>query len=122
MPVKLRLELMPVVRADFLEPEWELFDDVIDEVDRISLRVLFIDLKDPHTRRVIDCSKLETSYFFALFSYECQELDVHLDAGARHLFLISLCINFTYSGSTRQSVYPWRRSVRETVASDILMS
>lgn len=67
MPMKFRLELMPVVRADFLEPKWELFDDVIDEVDRISLRVLFINFKGPHTRRVIDCSIMETSYFLALF-------------------------------------------------------
>ena len=34
VPMELGLELMPIVGPDFLDAERELFDDVIDEVDR----------------------------------------------------------------------------------------
>ena len=37
VPVELGLELMAVVGPDFLDAERELFDDVIDEVDRVCL-------------------------------------------------------------------------------------
>ena len=76
VPMELRLKLMSVVRADFPDPEREFFDDVINEVDRIGLGVFFIDFERPHTRRIINRGILETPYFLALLSYECQELDV----------------------------------------------
>ena len=44
MPMEFRLEFMTIIRSDFSDPEWELFYDVIDEVDRIGLRMFFVDL------------------------------------------------------------------------------
>ena len=44
MPVELGLELMAVVGPDLLDAERELFDDVIDEVDRVGLCVFVVDL------------------------------------------------------------------------------
>jgi len=35
--VELGLQLMAIVGPDFLDAERELFDDVIDEVDRVCL-------------------------------------------------------------------------------------
>jgi hypothetical protein len=40
MPVELGLELVAIVCAYFADAEWELFDDMIDEVDRVGLCVL----------------------------------------------------------------------------------
>ena len=37
MPMEFRLEFMTIIRSDFSDAEWELFYDVIDEVDRIGL-------------------------------------------------------------------------------------
>ena len=39
MPVKLSLEFVTIVGADFLDPKRELLDDMINEVDRVGLRV-----------------------------------------------------------------------------------
>lgn len=39
VPVELGLEFMPVVGPDFPDAERELFDDVIDKVDRVGLCV-----------------------------------------------------------------------------------
>ena len=47
MPVELGLELMAVVGPDLLDAERELFDDVIDKVDRIGLCVFVVDLERP---------------------------------------------------------------------------
>ncbi len=44
MPVELGLEFMPVVRPDFPDPERELFNDVINKVDGIHLRVPTVNL------------------------------------------------------------------------------
>ncbi len=104
VPMELRLELMSVVRADFPDPEREFFDDVINEVDRVGLGVSFIDFERPHTRRIINRGILETPYFFALLSDECQELDVHLDVVSGNLFLIPLCVNLAHPCSPRQPV------------------
>ncbi len=52
MPVELGLELMPIVGPDFLDAERELFNDVIDEVDRVGLCVFVVDLERPDAGRV----------------------------------------------------------------------
>ena len=39
MPAELGLELMAIAGPDFLNPERQLFDDVIDEVLSVGLRV-----------------------------------------------------------------------------------
>ena len=39
MPVKLSLEFVTIVGVDFLDPKRELLDDMINEVDRVGLRV-----------------------------------------------------------------------------------
>ena len=45
MPVKLGLEFVTIVGADFLDPKRELLDDMINEVDRVSLRVFRINFE-----------------------------------------------------------------------------
>ena len=89
LPVKFSLELVTIVRSDFTNAEWELFNDMIDEVYCISLSVLLIDLQSADARRVIDGSILETPHLFALISNECQELNIHLNVVTRNLILRS---------------------------------
>ena len=49
---------MTVVSADLSNAERELFNDVINEVDRVCLGVFFIDFEGSDTRCVIDRSIL----------------------------------------------------------------
>lgn len=70
MPVELGLELMAVIRTDFLDAKWKLLNYVFHEVYRIRLCVLFVDLKSSDTSCVINGCVLEATYLFALLSYE----------------------------------------------------
>jgi hypothetical protein len=45
MPVKFSLKFMAVVGAYFTNPKWELFNDVINEVDCVCLGVFLIDFE-----------------------------------------------------------------------------
>ena len=42
---------MPIVGADFLGPKRQLLDDMINEVDRVGLRVFNVDSECPDPRR-----------------------------------------------------------------------
>ena len=59
MPVEFRLEFVAVVGADFADPEWEFFDDVVCEIDGVGLRVLVIDFESANAGCVVDSGILE---------------------------------------------------------------
>jgi hypothetical protein len=48
------LELMPTIRPHGVNPEGKLLDHVVDEGDRILLRVAPVDLEGPHPGGIID--------------------------------------------------------------------
>ena len=73
---------MAVVGADALDAERELVDDVIDEVDGIDLVVAAVDLQSPDAGGIIDRRVLVALDHAALYPFEDQELDVHLDVMA----------------------------------------
>ena len=75
MPVELGLELMPVVGPDLLDAERELFDDVINEVDRVGVCVFVVDLERPDAGSVIDSGILEPPDFLTALASEGEELD-----------------------------------------------
>ena len=104
MPVKLSLELVPIVGADFLDQKRELLDDMINEVDRVSLRVFKEDSECPEPRRVVDRRILEASNFLTLLSNGSQELNIHLDMVTRDLFVVALGVNLTEAGSAREPI------------------
>ena len=54
MPVKLGPEFVTIVGADFLDPKRELLNDMINEVDRVSVRVFGVNFECPDPRRVVD--------------------------------------------------------------------
>lgn len=90
MPMKFGLELVAVICPNFTDAKRELFNNVINEVDRACLRVFLINLESTNSGCVIDGSELKSAQFLADFSFECQTLNVHLDMMAGHLFLIAL--------------------------------
>ena len=79
VPMELGLELVTVIGPDFTNAERELVDDVIDKVDRVSLRMFFVDLQCPYPRCIINRRILEAAYLLALLSDKSQELDIHLE-------------------------------------------
>jgi len=101
VPEEPGLELMTVVGPDFFDTERELFDDVIDEVDRVGLCVFIIDLECPDARRIVDGRILETPDLLAAFTDKGKELDVHLDVMPRNLFVIALGVDFAHARSAR---------------------
>ena len=106
MPMELSLELMTVVGSNFPYAEWELVDDVIDKVDRVSLGMFFIDFKCTNAGGIVNGRILEAAYFLALLSDESQELDVHPDMVTRDLFVITFCMDFAQARSAREPVHP----------------
>lgn len=70
VPVELGLVLMTIVGPDFLDAERELFDDVIDEIDRIGLSVFVVDLERPDAGRIVDGSILQPADFLAALADE----------------------------------------------------
>ena len=52
VPMELGLELMAVIYSDFLDPERELFDIVIDEFLSVGLCVFVVDLERPDWEQV----------------------------------------------------------------------
>ena len=102
VPVELGLELVAVVGSDLFDAERELFDDVIDEVDRVGLSMFVVDFERPDARRVIDSSILEPADLLAALADEGEELDVHLDVMAWHLLVITLGVNFAHPRAARQ--------------------
>ena len=94
---------MPSVSSDLLDPEGEFLNDIGDEVDGTFLCVPFIDFQGAYTRCIIDCCILVSFDFPAVFSFEYQELNIHLDMVAWHLLFISFGMNLAPPYITRQS-------------------
>ena len=95
---------MPIVGADFLDPKRELLDDMINEVDRVSLRVFRVDSECPDPRRVVDRGILEASNILTPLSNESQELNVHLDVMSRHLLVVAFCVDLAHTRTARKPV------------------
>jgi hypothetical protein len=87
VPVELGLELMAVVGSDLFDPERELFDDVLDKVDRVGLSMLVIDLEGPDTRSVVDGGILEASYLLAALTDEGEEPFDRLRTGLTSIWM-----------------------------------
>jgi hypothetical protein len=117
VPMKFGLELMPVVRSNFLDAERELFDDEVDKINRVGLSMLLVDFQGTNTRGIVNGRLLKASYILALFSYECQKLGVHLDVvsplsrfaskplpGNGDLLVIAFGMSLAHAGPARQPV------------------
>ena len=74
MPMEFCLELMAIVRPDFSDAEWEFFNDMINEVDRVGLGVFLVNFQRPNPRCIIDSCMLKTAHFVTLFTFESQDL------------------------------------------------
>lgn len=68
MLMEFGLELVAVICPNFTVAKWEIFDNVLNEVDRACLRVFLINLASTNSGCVIDGSELKSAYFLATFS------------------------------------------------------
>jgi hypothetical protein len=96
VPMELGLELTAVVGPDFLDAEWQLFDDVIDKDDRVGLSMFVVDFERLDTCFVIDGGISVATDFLTTLADEGEEFD-------RHLLVVTLCVDFVHAGSKRQS-------------------
>jgi len=76
-----------------LDPEGELLDHVVDEVDGVGLIVPVVDFQGPDACGVVDGGVLVTLDRSAIFAFERQELDVDLDVVPWDPFLIPGCVD-----------------------------
>lgn len=59
MPVETGLKLMSPVGSDHIDAEWELADNIVDELDGTRLIMIRIDLQGANARRIVDGGVLE---------------------------------------------------------------
>jgi hypothetical protein len=78
MPVEFDLKLMDVISPNCIDPERELGDDVIHEIDRILLGMPFINLQSTNTGGIINCCVLEVSNLMPILSLQIKEFNVDL--------------------------------------------
>ena len=104
MPMELGLEFVAIIRTDFTNAEWERFDDVVNEVNRVCLGMLLVDHEGAAFGCIVDCRILEATDLFAAFPYERQELDMHLNVMVRHLLLIAFGVQFVHARAARKAV------------------
>ena len=65
---------MTVVGPHLANAEWELFDDVVNEVDGVCLSMLLVDLEGANSGRVVDRRILEPADLFAAFPLNVRNL------------------------------------------------
>ena len=54
MPMELRLELVAIVCPHLANAEWKLFGDVVNEVERVCLRLFLVDLEGTNSGCIVD--------------------------------------------------------------------
>ena len=77
---------------------------MVDKVDGIGLSVTFVDFQSPYPGSIINGRILKTANLLATITYECQELDVHLDMVARDLFIVTFGVDLAYTSAAREPV------------------
>ena len=97
---------MSTIGSDRMDPERELFNHVVDEVDGVLLRVTPIDLQRPDAGGVIDGRILEAADAPAGLSLESQEGYVDLDVMTRYLLGVAMGMNRTPTHPARKPVQP----------------
>ena len=104
VPVEFGLEFVAIVGTNGIDPERELGNDVIHEVDRILLRVPLINLEGANARSIIDCRVLEIPDLAAFLSLEIEEFHIDLHVVPRHLLLIADSRNRPFALTIRQAI------------------
>jgi len=104
VPVKERLELVAAVSSDGAYPERELRDDVVDEVDGVSLGMSAVDLECANSRGIVDRRVLISPHRRALLSRQRKELHVNLHVVPGNLLLVSMGVDSPPSYTVWESV------------------
>ena len=95
---------MAIIRAHLANAERELFDDVLNEVDGIYLRVFLVDLESANSGCIVDRCILEPTDLFASFSSAGQKLYIDLNVMPWHLLLIAFGVQLAHLCASGQTV------------------
>jgi len=93
-----------IIRAHLANAERELFDDVLNEVDGIYLRVFLVDLESANSGCIADRCILELTDLFASFSPEGQKLNIELNVMPWHLLLLAFGVQLAHLCASGQTV------------------
>lgn len=104
VPMELSLKLMAVISSDFTDAEWELFNDMIDEVDCVTMCVAFIYLQCAGTSSIINGGILKASYLFSCFAFESQKLNNYLYVVPGNLLVVTFGMDFARSCPVWKSI------------------
>lgn len=77
---------------------------MINEVDRVGLGMLVVDLGRANTSGVVNGGILEAAYFLVFPSNKSQELNIHLDMVTKDLFMVTFGVDFAKARSAREPV------------------
>jgi len=99
-----RLELVAAVGLDRADSKRKLFDYVADEVDGVGLGVAAIHLERAYAGSVVDGRVLVAPHGPALFPFQSQKLDVHLDAVTGNSLFVSVGVNRSAAHSIGEPV------------------
>jgi hypothetical protein len=105
MPVELGLPLMAAIGANCMNPERELLDHEVDEVDGVPLRMP-IDLQSPNSSSVIDGRVLISSDLGFRISLQIDVLDVQLYVMAWHAPGIATRVQSSSPNFARKALEP----------------
>lgn len=104
MPVEFDLKFMTVIGPNCIDAKRELGNDVIHEVDRILLGMLFINLQGANTGGIINCRVLEVPDLMSILGLQIEEFHVDLHVVAWHLLLIADRGNRSFALPVRQTI------------------
>ncbi len=104
MPMEFGLNFVTVVGPHLANAELELFDNVVNEVDGVCLRMLLVDLESANSGCIVDRCVLEPTDLFASFSIEGQKLNIDLNVMPWHLLLIAFGVQLAHSCASGQTV------------------
>jgi hypothetical protein len=104
VPVEFDLEFVAIIGANSIDPERELGDDLIHEVDRILLHMPFVNLQSANTGGIINYRVLEVPYLATFLSFKIKEFHIDLPMVPRHLFLMADGRNRPFTLPIRQAI------------------
>ena len=102
--VELRLELMPPVCSDGVDPKGEFFDDIINKFDGTLLIMLRVYLKCSNRGCIINSCILITANLMPFFVFQPQKFHIDLNMMPGHCFSVALCVERSSCGCFWQAI------------------
>ena len=89
MPMKLGLELMPVISTYGFNSERKFINYVVNKINRTGLIVLLIDFQSSNARAIINCSLLKALNTLTALVVEEEKFNIPLYMMAWHFLFVT---------------------------------